>query len=424
MEKFEELLDGCKAQVERSVKFRISNLHDAEDVLQEVYAAAYRQFPTIKDAARFKPWLLGIARNKCADYFRARYRSPEVAMDLHQLPAQVSRGASHSAVQETLLLLTPEDQAILRLFYWQELSLEDMALRLSIPLGTVKSRLHRARNHFRERYPHHPPIRKGVPDMKMLPQIMPEYTIKPLDLPPFPVQWEEMMGWFIVPRLGEKLSWAMYDFPERTRTEWDEMTVLGRAEVHGIEGVEISAVAHTPMDCNAIDGGDAHRTFIAQLTDTHCRALAETHVEGGVKKTYTFLDGDSFLNNWGFGDDNCGNEVHITAKGDITRSGSAVTAKDKEFLLDVVGRYEVTIGGKTYDTICVMDVDCYNEGAVTEQYLDQNGRTVLWRRFNPDDWKVERHGRLWSEMLPENERITVNGKTCVHWYDCITSYIL
>lgn len=423
MESFESLLQECRAQVERSVKFRIPNLHDAEDVLQETYASAYRQFSSLQDSSRFKPWLLGIARHKCADYFRARYRNQEIAMNLTSLPAMQGVGAAHAIVQETLLLLSPQEQALLRMFYWQECSLEDIATRLRIPVGTVKSRLHRARNHFREHYPYHPPMTKGVPAMPALPLVMPEYTIKPLDLPPFPVQWEEMMGWFIIPRLGEKLTWAMYDFPERTRTEWDEMTVLGRAEIHGIEGVEIAAVAHAPMDCNTIDGGDAYRTFVAQLTDTHCRALAETHVEGGVKKTYTFLDGD-FLNNWGFGEDNCGNETHITAKGDITRTGSIITAKDKEFLLDVVGRYEVTINRKTYDTICVMDIECYNDGAISEQFLDQNGRTVLWRRFNPDDWKASRYGKRWSEMLPDNERIIVNGKTCVHWYDCITSYIL
>ena len=55
-------------------------------------------------------------------------------------------------------------------------------------------------------------------DIKKMPEIMPEYRIEKTDEAPFEVKWEEMMGWFIVPGLGEKLSWAMYDFPERTRT--------------------------------------------------------------------------------------------------------------------------------------------------------------------------------------------------------------
>lgn len=261
--------------------------------------------------------------------------------------------------------------------------------------------------------------------MKTLPERLPDYTIEPMTEPPFPVQWEELMGWFIVPRLGEKLSWAMYDFPEKKRTELCVMEVVGRATVHGIEGVEITAVEYDPMDCNRTGAPDrADRTLVAQLTDTHCRILAESHTEDGVKKLFTFLDGESFLGNWGFGEDNCGNEIRLAPKGDITRSGSAVTGKDKEFLLDVVGRYQITIGGKVYDTVCIIDIETYNDGTLSEQFVDQNGRTVLWRRFNRDDWAIGQYGKPWTQLLPDNERLCVNGQTYVHWYDCITDYIL
>ena len=47
-----------------------------------------------------------------------------------------------------------------------------------------------------------------------------------------------------------------------------------------------------------------------------------------------------------------------------------------------------------------------------------------WRRFNRNDWMLENYGRPWTELLPENERLTINGETFVHWYDCITDYIL
>ena len=91
----------------------------------------------------------------------------------------------------------------------------------------------------------------------------------------------------------------------------------------------------------------------------------------------------------------------------------------------MVGRYKVTIGGKEYDTVCVMDIECFNDAVASEQFVDQNGRTILWRRFNRDDWAIDRFGgKPWSEKLPENERITINGQTYVHWYDCISDYIL
>ena len=422
---FEELLRRELPALERFVKFRVPTPQDAEDVLQETCLAAWQSFESLRDPASFKPWLLGVARNKCRDYYREQARRLEIPLEaLNESVLSMGRSGLtlRSAVRDTLEQLGDTDRQILYLSYFRDLPQAEIARLLHIPLGTVKSRLHKARARFQERWPQR---EKGDNTMKKMPEYLPEYTITKSEKEPFSLRWEEMMGWFVVPKQGERLSWAMYDFPERRRTEQCDMEVLGPAEVHGIRGVEIAAVEYDPMDCNRIDGADrAERRFVAQLTETHCRILAESHVEGGVRKLYTFLDGGDFLDSWGFGEDNCGNEVSISPKGDIRREGSRVTAVDKPFLLDVVGRYTVEIGGKRYDTVCVMDIETYNGGVASEQFLDKEGRTVLWRRFNRDDWAIERYGRPWHELLPENERLTINGETYVHWYDCITDHIL
>ncbi len=128
--------------------------------------------------------------------------------------------------------------------------------------------------------------------------------------------------------------------------------------------------------------------------------------------------------NLGFSEDNCGNETSPRLKGDIRRNGAVVTAANKEFLLDVVGRYTVTIGGKSYDTICIMDIETYNGDVASEQFLDATGRTILRQRFNRDDWAMEHYKKLWIQQFPDNERRIINGQTYVHWYDCITDHIL
>ena len=66
-----------------------------------------------------------------------------------------------------------------------------------------------------------------------------------------------------------------------------------------------------------------------------------------------------------------------------------------------------------------MDLSAYAEGVASLQFLNRDGRTLLWQRYNRDDWALDRYGRRWSELLPENERITVNGIAFVHWYDCL-----
>jgi len=140
---------------------------------------------------------------------------------------------------------------------------------------------------------------------------------------------------------------------------------------------------------------------------------------------YTFLDADDFIPNWGFGEDNCGNEINIKPKGIITRAGDTITCSAEiPVALDVVGRYKVELIGSSYDTILIMDIQLYNEGVMSETYLDKNGRTILWRRFNRDDWAIDRYKEKWSDKLPNNEKVIINGEKYVHWYDCITDYIL
>ena len=429
MDEFEKLLSEVSSGVERFVRYRLPSQTDADDVLQEVYLSAYRNFSGLKNKDAFKPWIISIARNKCNDYFRARAAQMEISIEeLSQRELSAGRlGISvvHT-VRETLDRLGDKDKQILYLYFWKELPQAEIAKLLDIPVGTVKSRLHTAKQHFKNKYPYQTQKPKGDTTMQKLPEYIPDYTIERLDVEPFSVRWEELMGWFLVPKLGEHLTWGMYDFPERKCTDYTVMEVVGKAEVHGIEGVEIVAMQFDPVDSfstGALNG--VERRFVAQLTDTHSRYLAETHMEDGVRKYYTFLDGEAFLNNWGFGEDNCGNEVNLRPKGLLHREGNRVTGTIPREVMDVVGRCRVTIGGKSYDTVCIMDIENYNGGVASEQFVDRNGRTILWRRFNRDDWAVDRYGgKPWSEKFPDNERLTINGETYVHWYDCITDYIL
>ena len=429
MDEFERLLVAQRLSLERLVRYRLPVQSDADDVLQEIYLSAYQKFPQLKNKDAFAPWILSIARNKCNDYFRKKAAQMEISLDaLSQDVLSMGRRGITAVqiVRDTLELLGDKDKQILYLYFWKEMPQAEIAKLLKIPLGTVKSRLHTAKRHFKSKYPYSIEKPKGEIIMQKLPEYIPEYTIEPADAEPFHTRWEEMQGWMIVPRLSEKLTWGLYDFPSRKRNEYCEMEVVGKAEVHGIEGVEIVAVQYETQDYYRTGALDrCERRFVAQLTDTHSRYLAESHMEDGVRKCYTFLDGEAFIDNWGYGQDNCGNEVDLRPKGLLSRTGTVITGTTAKEVVDVVGRYKVTIGGKSYDTICVMDIACFNDAVASEQYVDRNGRTILWRRFNRDDWANDRFGgKPWSEKLPDNERITINGEVYVHWYDCISDYIL
>ena len=421
MSEFEKLLQENLVPLQRYVKFKISNKHDAEDIIQEVCLTATVKFESIKNVSAFKAWLIGIAHNKCNDYYRQKAKNMDISLEsLSESALSTGRFGitEQSIVRDTLDVIGDKEKQILYLYFFKNHSQEDIAKQLGIPIGTVKSRLHYAKAKFKQHYPHKE-TPKGETTMKKLPEYLPEYKIETSTEAPFSVKWEELMGWFLIPKLGEKMSWGMYYIPSRKCSHVYDMQVTGKAKVHGIEGVELTARKASYSDKNEV----INRTFVAQLTDTHCRYLATLRNDGDVRNYITFLDGDEFMPNWGFGEDNCGNETNLSVKGDIKRIGNFVTSADKDFLLDIVGRYTVTINGKSYDTVCVMDIETYNCGVVSEQFLDKNGKTILWRRYNKNDWANKHYKKLWTEMLPENERLIINGETYVHWYDCVTDYI-
>ena len=423
---FEKLLEENYTILQRYVNFKINNKQDAEDTLQEICLSATLGFNSLKDSSSFKSWLIGIAKHKCNDYYRQKAKRFDIPLEsIIKSDLRVSRFGitEQNVVIDTLEALGNKEKQILYLYFFKNMSQENISKQLDIPLGTVKSRLHYAKEKFKRHYPFKY-FTKGDKTMKKLPETLPEYTIKLSELPAFSTKWEELQGWLIVPRLGENLTWGLYDMPSRKQTEFTEMKVLGKAEIHGIEGVEISAVQYGAADyyrTGYID--NTERRFVAQLTDTHCRYLAESHVENGIRKLYTFLDGDDFLNNWGFGENNCGNQVNLSPKGLLKRIDNIINGYTDKETVDTVGRYTVTVNGKEYDTVCVMDIQCFNDGVASEQYLDKTGRTVLWRRFNKNNWAYKRYGKLWTEMLPNNEKLIINGETYVHWYDCVTDYI-
>ena len=205
MDEFESLLAQSRTAVERWVKARVSHYADAEDIIQDTYLAAYRGFPTLQNKASFLSWILGIARRKCADWYRTQARRKEVLLD--SLPERAEDRPDDSAVEETLESMPEKDRMMLRLFYQEMLSQKQISMRLNIPEGTVKSRMNTARTRFRNAYPYKP---KGAVIMKMekkwaLPEMLPEYHIAWKDEPAFPVVFEELMGWFIIPKLGERV---------------------------------------------------------------------------------------------------------------------------------------------------------------------------------------------------------------------------
>jgi RNA polymerase sigma-70 factor (ECF subfamily) len=130
----------------------------AHEVVQDAWLRILRALPRLRDATRLRPWLFGIARRALMDRLRGLYAAPPAsAVDPDSLGAAdigAMTGPDPELDEATLLAglagLPVVEREVLTLFYLRELSLAEVAELVQVPVGTVKSRLHRARRMLRQ----------------------------------------------------------------------------------------------------------------------------------------------------------------------------------------------------------------------------------------------------------------------------------
>jgi RNA polymerase sigma-70 factor, ECF subfamily len=122
--------------------------HVAEDVVQEVWIKVYRALDTFDGRARFTTWLYRIVHNTCLDLVRQGKRTPVPvdALDPPPAPGDLADAVALSAsLERALLELAQEDRDALSAVSVFGLSYAEAATTLNVPVGTVKSRVFRAR---------------------------------------------------------------------------------------------------------------------------------------------------------------------------------------------------------------------------------------------------------------------------------------
>ncbi len=120
----------------------------AQDAVQETLVRCWRDLPTLRDIDRFDAWLNRLFLNACRDELRhVKRRSIEVTVPEtlpHTVPDGQSALADRDQLENGLRRLEPEHRTVIVLHYYLGLPLPDAAAAMGIPLGTAKSRLHRA----------------------------------------------------------------------------------------------------------------------------------------------------------------------------------------------------------------------------------------------------------------------------------------
>lgn len=161
---FQVLVTAYQAPIFR-VAYRLTgNRDDAEDLVQETLIEAYAAFGRFHPGTRFDQWIYRIMTRNYIDRYRRRKRMETVsieqaledgaAMDFPDSasdPQQVlDRNVWSEPIQKALERLSPDFRAVVVLCDVQELSYEEASRVLRCPVGTVRSRLHRARAQLRQ----------------------------------------------------------------------------------------------------------------------------------------------------------------------------------------------------------------------------------------------------------------------------------
>jgi RNA polymerase sigma-70 factor (ECF subfamily) len=126
----------------------LRDAEQAKDAVQNALVRAWRDLPTLRDPDRFDAWLRKLVVRACIDEAR-RLRRHHVDIELIPLMTPAvdgleSRIADRDQIERGFLRLEPEMRAVIVLHHYLDLTLPDVAVALGIPLGTAKSRLHRA----------------------------------------------------------------------------------------------------------------------------------------------------------------------------------------------------------------------------------------------------------------------------------------
>jgi RNA polymerase sigma factor (sigma-70 family) len=126
---------------------------DAEDALQEAFERAWRELPRLRDAERWAAWFRRITVNSAIDTGRRKKAFHIVPLTFHEPPPEADASAEFAErdeVSRAMANLDANDRALLALRFGHDLELPDVAAALGIPLGTAKSRLHRALGRMRK----------------------------------------------------------------------------------------------------------------------------------------------------------------------------------------------------------------------------------------------------------------------------------
>lgn len=161
---FAKLMERYRDSIYFMVLKMVHNRDDAEDLTQEAFSKAFNSLSNYSAEYAFSTWLFKIATNNCIDFIRKKRlqttsldsstitnedgESPTIAVpDYNPNPEQsIIKEQRAARIREVIEKLSPKYKQLIEMRYFDELSYEEIAAQLDLPLGTVKAQLFRAKD--------------------------------------------------------------------------------------------------------------------------------------------------------------------------------------------------------------------------------------------------------------------------------------
>ncbi len=154
---FSALVDRYKVKLFNLLYRMLQNREEAEDILQETFLRVFREKESYDPSYAFSTWIYTIALNLCRNQLKRRKRFRFFGMDLikddrrYAVETRVQSDGLSSTLDRAIASLPVKYRTVFVLREVNQLSYEEMAESLSVPLGTVKSRVNRARLMLRDK---------------------------------------------------------------------------------------------------------------------------------------------------------------------------------------------------------------------------------------------------------------------------------
>ena len=210
---------------------------------------------------------------------------------------------------------------------------------------------------------------------------MPRYKLTYLGESKDTIVSNELPNWFIdVTKENDEVKWAMYESDGRKDFSYS-LRNIGQTIIHQEKGVRVEVCEYSPQ---GLKMQNQKSYLIGQVLNKKVRFLAKIDLEEDIQTIKTYKDPD-FIRNWGIGKNNIGQSIELTNL--------------KKYELECLGKKHLV-----YESINK------EKDLITYSYVDKNGQTLLWRRFD--------------RKITGKESVTIENIRYGFYYECITDRIL